>query len=497
MNGYAQSTSIKLQKSVLFKDSSKESYIVYAKDDGSGGFYMVRMFKNNIIASPSGYYVEHYDKNMALIKEHEYAPEYHTYEKYKTLLGVISNAGHIYLIEIQFNIKEKAYICTAHSTAKDKFAFTTKELFRLTRAEAEKLGTIKLDDLFYNSTSAVDDSSNISFIMDDEQTSFGICLNLKSKENKTFRLYTFDSELNKKLDHTYVRNVKNKNFIFRNIDVADKGNSIYLLGAVHHEEDKRHQYTYEITHVSPSGEKTANFKNDKPFAESLKMLKTGNRLTCVGFYSEDKANWYSGISYFEIDPVTLVLRKAKHTPFSEQLRKSKSSWWWSKTYKPLVFRDFIITENEDIIINAEEYYITSNNNGTWYNSDDILSVAINKEGETLWIKNIAKQKNTMNHLSFISYTSGYKNGVMHFYFNAAGKVNGLDDGSIQFKDSGRNRSSFTSVSIDRTGKMDYEVLLDDDVNEVPFMTANGIVLPDAIFFLGQRGNKKQLLKVNL
>ena len=346
----------------------------------------------------------------------------------------------------------------------------------------------------------MDDSSVVSFIMDDNQASFAVCLNLKSKENKTFRLYTFDSELNKKLDHTYIREVKNKNFVFRNIDVADDGNSIYLLGAVHHEEDKRHQYTYEITHVSSSGEKTANFKNDKPFAESLKMFKTGNRLTCVGFYSEDKAKWYNGISYFEIDPVTLILRKAKHTPFSEQLTKGKNefSWWWGrqKFYKPLVFRNFI-TENGDIIINAEEYYLTSNNNATVYNSDDIICAGINKDGETMWIRDIVKEKNTMTNVLFISYTPGYKNGVMHYYFNAAEKVDKTDDGSIQFKDSGRNRSSFTTVSIDSSGKMDYEVLLDDDANEVPFMTANGIVSPDAVFFLGQRGNTKQLLKVNL
>jgi hypothetical protein len=86
---------------------------------------------------------------------------------------------------------------------------------------------------------------------------------------------------------------------------------------------------------------------------------------------------------------------------------------------------------------------------------------------------------------------------MHFYFNAAEKVNGLDDGSIQFKDSGRNRLSFTSVTVDSNGAMNYEVLLDDDTNEVPFMTANGVVLPDAVFFLGRKGNKKQLLKINL
>jgi hypothetical protein len=381
ITGSAQNTTTKLQKSALFKDGSKESYIVYAKDDGLGGFYMVRMFKNGIIASPSGYYIEHFDKNMILLNEYEYAPEYHAYEKYKTLLGVVSNANQLHLIEIQYNIKEKAYIGTAHSTATDKFEFATKEIFRLSRAEADKLGSLKLDKLFYDSKSTVDDTSVVSFIMDDDQSSFGICLNIKSKENKTFRLYTFDSSLNKKLDHTYVRDVKNKDFVFRNIDIADSGNSIYLLGAVHREDDKKRQFTYEITRINSSGEKTSGFENDKPFAESLKMIRTGNKLVCAGFYSEDKAKWYSGVSYFEIDPETLALRKVKHSPFSEQLieNKNKSSWWLPKIYKPLVFKNFVVTENQDLIINAEEYYIIYNNNNAYYNSDDIISVRLTKK----------------------------------------------------------------------------------------------------------------------
>ena len=499
MIGRSQAADTSLQKSAIFKDSSKESYIVYAKDDGLGGFYMVRMFKNGMIASASGYYVEHYDKNMAVLKEYDYAPEYHAYEKFKTLVGVLSNNNQLHLIEIQYNIKEKAYLCTAHTTALNDFKFTTRELFRLSREEADKLGSLKLDELFYNSTSVVNDSSIVSFIMDDDQTSFGVCLNLKSKENKTFRLYTFDASLNKKLDHTYVRDVKNKHFAFRNIDVADNGNSIYLLGAVHIEENKKHQYNYEITHVTASGEKTAGFENDKPFAESLKMLKVGSKLVCAGLYSEDKAKWYSGMSYFDIDPQTLVLRKVKHTPFSQQLLgdKTKNSWWLPKFYKPLVFRDFIVTEDEDIIINAEEYYITNANNDIIYNSDDIVTAAINKEGETLWITNINKINSTHSDVAFISYTPSYKNGMLNFYINAADNVRNLDDGTIEFKETGRNRSAFTQVSVDGNGKINYKKLLDKNDNEVPFMSAKGIVLPDAVFFLGRRGSNKQLLKVNL
>ena len=490
-----------LLKSEIFKDSSKESYIVYAKEDGTGGFYIVRMFKSGIIASPSGYYMEHYDKSLKLIKDFEYAPEFHAYEKYKTLIGVVSGQDQIHLIDIQYNIKEKAYLCLAHSANVTDFKFTTRELFRLDKEAIGKWGKLSLDGLFFSSVSTLNESSNVAFITDDSKSAFAIALNLKTQDKKTLMLYAFDNDLNKKLEHAYVRDVKSKHYIFKNIDIADGGNSAYLMGAVHLEENNSKTFTYEITHITNDGEKTEFVRNEKPYRESLKMLRVDNRLVLAGFYSEENAKWYTGVSYFEIDPVALKTVKIKHTPFSEQLLqgKQRTPWWQPKIFKPLVFKNFIVTEDNGLIINAEEYYITNNNNNTYYNSDDIISASINKDGETLWVSNIDKEKYTQyeSDLPFISYTPAYDNKTVHYFINTADEVKNLDDGTIQFRQKGKNRSDLTMVTISENGTMGYKTLLSTNDSDVPFMTANGIILPKAIFFMGRKGSKKQLLRVDL
>lgn len=492
-------TNYQTLKSELFKDSSKESYIVNVTEDGSGGFYMLRMFKSGVIASPSGYYLEHYNSDLKIVKEYEYAPEFHAYEKNKTLIGVVSSENQIHIVDIQYNIKEKAFIGIAHSANLNDFSFKQKELFRLDRKEADKYGTLKFEDLFFESMNVLDDNSEIAFIKDDANTAFAVALNIKSKEAKTFKLYSFDNSLNKKLEHTYIRNFKDKNYHFKNIDVADGGNSIYLLGAGHDNSNKRGEFVYEIAHVTKDGEKVANFENPKPFSESLKLLKINNKLICAGFYSEEKARWYSGISYFEIDPVALKLIKVVHTPLEKQIseQKSKIIWWHNKVYKPLVFKNIIVAENNDIIINAEENYITVMNDHYVYHTDDIISARINTEGLPVWISNINKNCNTMGDQAFISYTSAYSNNNVSFFINTAEKVKTNGSGSIEFGDTGQNRSDFTVVSIGKDGNITYKKLLDDNVNQVPFMTANGFILQNKAFFLGRKGGKKQLLKVQI
>lgn len=485
-------------KSELFKDSNRESYIAYAKDDGNGGVYIIRMFKAGTIAAPSGYYLEHYDSSLKLTRETEFAPEYYPHEKYKTLVGIVSANNEIHIIDIQYNIKEKAFIALAHTAGLTDFKFSTRQLFRLDRKEAEDLGTLSLANMFYESTSVLSDNSTVAFIKDNTDTAFAIALNLKSKNSKTFKLYSFDNKLTKKLEHTYTRDVKSKHYVFRNIEVADGGASIYLLGAAKAED--KNKYVYEIAHITAGGEQIAGFKNDKPYNEALKLLKVDDRLILAGFYSEDKAKWYSGISYFEIDPKTLKLNKIAHTPFEDQLiaEKNKFRWWEPKIYKPLIFKNIIVTENNDIIINAEEQYITEGNNqARFYHTDDIISARINSNGQPLWISNINRNCSTPTDQAYISYTSAYNGKTMSYYINTAEDVKRMSDGNIQFVDTGRHRSDFTVVTIDENGKMDYKKLLDNKENDVPFMTANGYASQNSVVFLGRKGGKKQLLKVAL
>lgn len=498
---HAQNTP-KLTKSSVFKDKYNESYIVHVKEDGNGGLYMLRMFKEGILSAGSGYYLEHYDKNMTLIKDAEYAPDYNTHEKYKTLVGVFAAGNNLHLIDVQYNIKEKAFICNVHSADITTLQFTHKELLRFNREEADKLGTLKLSDLFYNSASVLDDSATVAFITDDSNSAFAIAFNLKSDKTKTLKLYSFDSSLTKKIEHTYKRDIKSKNYRFKNIDVANGGNSIYLLGAAHREENKRNTFTYEITHIGIDGqETTGNFTNTKPFNEALKMFMLKDKLVCAGFYAEPDSKWYDGVSYFEIDPKTLTMGNAVHTPFSEKMLtdKNKKHWWQAKLYKPLLFKSIIIAENNDIIINAEEYYIATVNNQTTYNYDDIITTRITGTGEALWINNIRKSQYTYSadDVSFLSYTPVFKNDTAYYFINTSEKVKEIGEGLVEFKQSVKSRSDLTLIAIDSKGTMTYEKLLDDENNAVPFMTARGTVTPGNIYFLGRKGGNKQLLKVDL
>lgn len=73
--GFAQDADIpcKVQKSELFKDEYKNSTIVSVADDENGGVVIVRSFLGGLFTSGAhGYYFEHYDANMKLIKEFEY-----------------------------------------------------------------------------------------------------------------------------------------------------------------------------------------------------------------------------------------------------------------------------------------------------------------------------------------------------------------------------------------------------------------------------------------
>ena len=54
------------------------------------------------------------------------------------------------------------------------------------------------------------------------------------------------------------------------------------------------------------------------------------------------------------------------------------------------------------------------------------------------------------------------------------------------------------ITIDSEGTYDYKSLIDDKDAEVPFRVGNGIYdFSNEIIFLGQRGRKKQLLKLTL
>jgi hypothetical protein len=499
---FAQDIAVQVKKSKIFKDEYKHSSIVLTEDDGNGGIIMVRSYYGGAFSAGAGYYFEHYDSNLNLIKEYEYELSKFKLISQNSVMGIIMNGQDVHIIGFDYEKSEKAYVCSALSANISDFKFTKSELFRL------KIDEIKRFGLF--TSSQYDGDSGANMIVNEDKTAFAITIDIADKNSETHKVYLFDTALNKNLEHTFKRNIKDKKFRYENIDVSKDGKSLYLLGKVYTNEAKKKKeggkYQYELTRITSDSEKTQVFDTNQNFAGSLKTIIFEGRLACLGLYSEKNDSRYKGICYFELDPENLDIKKSKFNPFTEQFLIDKYGKSKEKELKFLSFRDIIVTENQDIIFNAEEFYIrTHMNHGAngmvsyyyTYHYDDIVSAKLNTSGDIVWARNINKRQSTGNDESYISYTSTAKNGYAYFFINTSDKIKKLKNDRIQFGQTSPKKSNLNVIRINESGDFDYNEVLNDKDNEVPFMVANGVQSGDSVFFLGRKGKKKQILKLTL
>ncbi|MES2544479.1 MAG: hypothetical protein V4548_06315 [Bacteroidota bacterium] len=505
-HSFAQDIPVQITKSELFKDEYKYSNIELVEDDGNGGVLIIRSYKGGFFSSGLGYYFEHYDSNLKLIKEYEYQAKQKKGDKktFGYILGIVMNGQEINMIEYVYDKKGKAYICNSSTSNINDFNFTTKELFRVSSEEIQKGG----------SYGSADSDTGASMIINEDKSAFAITLDIKDKKSETHKLYLFDKALNKKIEHVFKRDIKDKKFIYENIDVSKDGNTLYLLGKTFTKEAKSKKdggrYQYELTRITNSESKTQIFDTDDHYAASLKTIVFQDRLTCVGFYSDRNDSRYKGVSYFELDPKTLDIKKTKFNAFSDQFLMDKYGKEDVKEKKKelrnLSLKRTIITANNEIIINAEEFYITTHttyspqggSRTTYvYHYDDIVSVKLSVSGDIAWARNLNKRQDSSAPNPFFSFTSTAKGNDAYFFINAGEKVKKLRKDRIQFGETSAKRSNLNVIRINQVGDFDYREILDDKENEVPFMVARGELCGNSVYILGQKGKKKQILKITL
>jgi hypothetical protein len=497
---FAQEIPFQIKKSEVFKDEYKNSSIVLAENDGNDGVIIVRSYSGGAFSDGFGYYFEHYNADLKLIKEYEYELKYSKAVKQSSVLGLILDGQNINIIDFIYEKDQKAYICSSMTSNISDFNFKQKELFRINSEQIKQFG--------FFSTAGFDGDSGANMIINEDKTAFAITVDIKDKETETHKLYLFGKNLEKKIDHTFKRDIKDKKFRYENIEIGKDG-SLFLLGKVYTEEKKKKKeggkYQFELTKITADSQKTQTFDTNEHFVASLKVILNEGKLSCIGFYSDRNDNRFKGISYFQLNPSNLEIQNSKFNAFTEQFMIDKYGKSKDKELKNLSFRKIIITPNSDILFNAEEYYVVSSYiasqyGGYWtytYHYDDIVSAGLNTSGEIVWARNINKRQSTGGNDSYISYASTAKDNDAYFFINTGEKVRKLSNDRIQFGQTSTNRSNLNIIRINQNGNLDYQEVLDDKDNDVPFMVSNGIISGNSTYFLGRKGKKKQILKIIL
>lgn len=499
---YAQKIPFEIKKSAVFKDEYKQSSIVLVEDDGKGGVVVIRSYVGGAFSTGMGYYFEHYDSNLKLIKEFEYEIKYSKAVRQSSVIGVVMDGENVNVIDFMYERDQKAYICSSMTANINDFNFKKTELFRVNSDEIRQFAFLGFG--------VFDRDSGARMIVNEDRTAFAVTVDIKDRNVETHKMFVFDQSLRKNIDHTFKRDIKDRKFVYENIDVSRDGKTIYVLGKVFTNEQKTKKeggkYQYELTSITGDNVKTQVFDSNEHFAASLKTIVLDNRLICLGFYSDRKDTRFKGICYYELNPTSLEVQKVKYNPFTEQFMIDKYGKDKDKELKNLSFRKIITTPNGDIIFNAEEFYFTSSSfsspygggyTRTIYHYDDIVSARINSGGEIVWARNINKRQKTDDDESYISYTSTAVGNDAYFFINTGEKVKKLSNDRIQFGQTGVKRSNLNVIKISENGDFDYQEILDDKENEVPFMVSNGALSGNSTFFIGRKGAKKQLLKVSL
>ena len=500
----AQEGDLKITKSEVFKSEKYKTSLLFAKEDSNGDIFLVRNFyKTN--SSPLGYYIEHYNKDLTLLKRDEI--EVNRSE----LRGLYIIDSKIILLQFKYLQKEKKYAFVALTSSKEEFNFVEKYAFSIDRDKIKKYdhyGIRKEPEFTLHKEykfGEVVESENKDFI--------AINLFVKNEDNDSFFVVVFDKNFNKLYEYNLSKintesNSKSSLFAYQNMKLDNQGN-VYLLGKVYKNKSGKEKvkgipnYTFELFKINKQGQKQILIDDSKYFIDELQIFLKNDILSCIGFYSNKKSNNsanenYSkdGIIRININVVNDEVFLKSYQPFKESINNltfEKIASFGSVNDNLFVKNSYI---DDDIIIYSEKFsiYISDNSIQSRNSYGDILVFKISPNGELIWAKSINKHQKAwnINNIPYLSYSRLNFNKSSYLFINAEEEVKLDKNNDFKFSYSKSKNVPFM-IFINEKGEIDYTNLNNEGLKDISLEVRFGVLLNDNSLLMEAESNGKPLL----
>ncbi|HHB52037.1 MAG TPA: hypothetical protein ENK75_03185 [Saprospiraceae bacterium] len=506
------SQDISIIKSEIFKNSKKNSSLKYSLEDNNGGLVTIRAFYGGMLQQLKGYYIQHFDSNLKLLKEVEYDVKNSAIIKNAFIKG-----NQLHLIEYIVDKDENEIYFNAVSADINKLTFNTKKILSLSEKNQKKYFGIVVFPFIFSNFSQYDSNPTGEVVMSDNNNYFVINFEIINKDNDTHKIFVFNDNFEKIYEQLIQKDIKDKYFYYKDIDIDDNDGTVYFLGKSFENNSTKTKkkgetnYHFEIYKVDSNGQSNVRFKNNDKFISSLELIKSKDRLICVGFYGKQDEDKINGVSLFNLDPNTLEIQKIKFTPFSEQFltdkygnKEGKKKRKQKKGIGNIDFKSVEIINDQDIVLNAEEFYITTHTSVyegsvrtyTVYHFDDIISLRLDKDGNIKWARNINKKQIGFRNSSYTPITVGEDS---YFFINCSDNIKKLSADRIEFKQTKAKKSNLYVIKINNNGDFDFKKLIDDKESKVYYKVNNGIANPDnqTVILLGKKKKNSRVIKLKI
>ena len=209
-------------------------------------------------------------------------------------------------------------------------SFTKRELLSFSEDNIKKYFGVIVFPFFINNGFSQIDSDHLGEVVFSENNKFFVInFDFKSKEKETHKVFVFNDNFEMVFDKLIEKDVKDKLFSYNSIDVDDEDGSVYFLGKSYENGKKRNKkngktnFHFELNKVNANLDQKVSFKTEGKYIGALSMLKTKNKLVCIGFYGDKDSNKYNGVCLFEIDANLLTVTNKKFNTFSNQFLTDK------------------------------------------------------------------------------------------------------------------------------------------------------------------------------
>ncbi|WP_146191769.1 hypothetical protein [Algibacter marinivivus] len=508
---FAQDVSI--TKSDIFKDKKKNSYLSFTLEADDGGIVTIRSYHGGMQQKLKGYYIQYFDSNLKEVKTLDYEV------KNKTIKNAFLKNDKLHLIEIEELKKEKSIAINISSSEINSLSFSSQNLLKFSEDNIKDYFGVFIFPFFINNGWGQADGNHMGeVIFSLNKKFFAINFDIKNKDKETHKVFVFNDNFELVYDKLITKNIKDRLFEYNSFEVDDEDGTVYFLGKSFEKNSKRTKkggkvnYHFELYKVNAESVESTSFKTTGKLIESLQLLKNEDRLICTGFFGNDKEHKINGVCIYDLNPTTLDINYSKFNEFSEKFlsdkygeKNRKKKRKKEKGIDNIEFKGVYLMGNNDLVINAEEFFITTHtmssvNGGmrtyTVYHFNDIMTLRLDANGDLKWARNINKSQTGFTTSSF---TTLPVNESTYFFINCSDKIKRVSKDKIYFSQTSSKKSNLYIISLDENGNYDYKKLIDDKESKVYYKVNNGIpnLEKKTVFLLGERKKNGRIIKLKV
>ncbi len=476
----AQTTTLKVSESDVYKDEVKSTSILSIHTTESGFTGIVRESKRDIL-------FDIFDQNLN--KTFSKVVESSRKERF---VGEIFYGDEIKFFTV-FSPKARERIVYCHV-----FNLKTKSHKKLQLFEAK---VAKRTYLFSSRK-----ERQTSFAISPNGQYFALATDNIKKDINSYAVRVFDANTLKLVFTKSYQEHEEKHFKHNDISVDDSAN-VYVLGKLYKKgkrEKKKGEANYQflLNKVSASNTQELKINLADEHIQSLSISTLKNQLNLIGFYSEKNVSKIKGGCNFIIDSeeFSVVDKKKDELPLDVfeglySYRKAKNK---KKKAKELsnFYIDYIIDDSQgNTYVLAEEFYVTSTyvstgtNGGYWtytYHYDDVLIMKFNKAGDLEWGKSIFKRATTPSYNAFL------KDDKLHVILNSGKNLTEKKDGRTKVSKGWFESSSLYDFEYDVNGKVSYNKI-QDNKGKTYYLPFYGTYENDKFIMMSSGRKKRQFM----